>query len=80
MKVGRPKALIPRNKHINLLVTEFEFKKIADVAKKFNISKTEAIVRGINLLDSSKPKILKSQLKPKKSKKILPIINPDENQ
>mgnify|MGYP002622076180 CR=1 FL=1 len=79
MNIGRPKLLIKRDVQLNLKISPQEKQKISSIAKKFNISMTEALLRGIDLLISSKPKILKSQLKPKKSKKILPIINPDDN-
>ncbi len=55
MKVGRPKAKIPRNKHLSFLVTDFEFKKIARVAKEKNLTKTAAILQGIDLLEKNKP-------------------------
>ena len=61
MKVGRPKAQIPRLKDIHLRVTDFEFKKIARVAKEKNLTKTAAILQGIDLLEKNKPKITRSQ-------------------
>lgn len=60
MKVGRPKAQNPRNKHISLVVTEAEFQKISRVATKKNMTKTDAIVRGIDLLELDKPKKFKN--------------------
>lgn len=57
---GRPKAKIPRNKHISLVVTENEFKKISRVAKQKNLTKTAAILRGIDLLELDKPKKFKN--------------------
>ena len=56
MGAGRPKLEIPRNKIINIRVTEFEFEKISLIAQKKNISKTEAILQGIDLLIHHKPK------------------------
>lgn len=55
MKVGRPKAQIPRLKDVHLRVTDFEFKKIARVAKEKNLTKTAAILQGIDLLEKNKP-------------------------
>ena len=63
--MGRPKAEIPRKRIINLRVTDFEFEKISKIAEKLQISKTEAIVRGIDLLITNKPKKYKSFAKSK---------------
>ena len=67
MGMGRPKLEIPRNKIINIRVTEFEFQKISRVAKKKNLTKTDAILKGIDLLERDKPKILRSQLNQQKN-------------
>ncbi len=56
MGAGRPKAQIPRQKTLNLRLTDFEFEKISRIAKQKNISKTEAILQGIDLLIRNKPK------------------------
>ncbi len=55
MVMGRPKAKIPRQKQLNLRLTDFEFKKIARVAKEKNLTKTAAILQGIDLLEKNKP-------------------------
>ena len=55
MVMGRPKAQIPRLKQLNLRLTDFEFKKIARVAKEKNLTKTAAILQGIDLLERNKP-------------------------
>ena len=60
MKVGRPKNKIPRQKQLNLRLSEFEYDKILKVAKKKNITRTEAILKGIDLLDNFKPKKFKN--------------------
>ena len=60
MVMGRPKAEIPRCKTLNLRVTNFEYEKISRLAEKLNISKTETVVRAINLLENYKPKRYKS--------------------
>ena len=56
MGIGRPKAQIPRQKTLNLRLTDFEFQKIARVAKEKNLTKTAAILQGIDLLERDKPK------------------------
>ena len=55
MNRGRPKAQILRQKTLNLRLTDFEFKKIARVAKEKNLTKTAAILQGIDLLEQYKP-------------------------
>ena len=55
LNVGRPKAQITRQKTLNLRLTDFEFKKIARVAKEKNLTKTAAILQGIDLLEKNKP-------------------------
>ena len=52
---GRPKAQIPRQKRLDLRLTDFEFKKIARVAKEKNLTRTAAILQGIDLLEKNKP-------------------------
>lgn len=68
MNRGRPKLKNPRQKTLNLRVTEFEFKKIARVAKQKNLTKTAAILRGIDLLELDKPKKFKNLSANKNSK------------
>ena len=55
MNRGRPKAQIPRQKRLDLRLTDFELKKISRVANQKNLSKTEAILQGIDLLEKNKP-------------------------
>jgi len=55
MVMGRPKAEIPRKKHLSLRLTDFEFQKISRIAKEKKISKTEALLQGIDLLIAHKP-------------------------
>ena len=55
MVMGRPKANIKRERQLNLKLTDFEFKKIARVAKEKNLTKTAAILQGIDLLERNKP-------------------------
>ncbi len=58
--VGRPKLEIARNRVVTVRLTDFEFQKIEKISKKLGISKTEAVVRGINLLERDKPKKFKN--------------------
>ena len=60
--VGRPKLLNPQTKRFEMRLTDSEFKKIENISKKLKISKREAILRGIDLLITNKPKIYRSQL------------------
>ena len=55
MVMGRPKAIIKRERQLNLKLTDFEFKKISRVAKEKNLTKTAAILKGIDLLERNKP-------------------------
>lgn len=52
--VGRPKSENPKNRRITIKVTEAEFKKVERVATKKGLSKSEAILKGIDLLDAEK--------------------------
>ena len=61
MVMGRPKNLIPRQKQLNLRLSEFEYKKISRIAKEKNLTKTAVILQGIDLLEKNKPKITRSQ-------------------
>ena len=60
MERGRPKAIIKRDVQVNLKLTKFEAEKIRKIAEKKNISMTEAILQGIDLLIAHKPKRYKS--------------------
>ena len=60
MGAGRPKNEIPRSERLGLRLTKFEAEKIARVAAKKNLSKTEAILKGIDLLERDKPKRYKN--------------------
>ena len=57
---GRPKLKIPRQSDLHLRLSDDEFKKIARVAKQKNLTKTAAILRGIDLLELDKPKKFKN--------------------
>ena len=53
--MGRPKNQILRGKQLNIRLTNFEYEKISRVAKEKNLTKTAAILQGIDLLDKNKP-------------------------
>ena len=56
MAMGRPKLEIARTKDVHIRLTQIEFEKLERIAKKKEISKTEAILQGIDLLIHYKPK------------------------
>lgn len=56
MERGRPKNEIPRSESLHLRLTKFELEKISRIAEKKEISRTEAIMKGIDLLIAHKPK------------------------
>ena len=61
MGFGRPKLEIAKTRAVTIRVTDFEFQKIERICEKLKISKSEAILRGIDLLKKNKPKITRSQ-------------------
>ena len=56
MTIGRPKNPIPRDEKLTLRLTKSELEKISRVAKQKEISRTEALLQGIDLLEKNKPK------------------------
>ena len=56
MERGRPKLEIPRSESLHLRLTKFEAEKILRIAKQKNLTRTEAILKGIDLLERDKPK------------------------
>ena len=56
MAIGRPKNPIPRDEKLTLRLTKSELEKISRVAKQKEISRTEALLQGIDLLEKNKPK------------------------
>ena len=56
MAMGRPKLEIARTKDVHIRLTQFEFEKLERIAEKKNITKTEAVLQGIDLLIHYKPK------------------------
>ena len=55
MAMGRPKNQIPRDEKLTLRLSKFELEKISRIAEKKEISRTEAILQGIDLLINHKP-------------------------
>ena len=55
MTMGRPKNQILRGKQLNIRLTNFEYEKISRVAKEKNLTRTAAILQGIDLLEKNKP-------------------------
>ena len=53
-KIGRPKSENPKNRKVTVKMTETEFQTLEDVATTRKISKSEAILKGIDLLKSEK--------------------------
>ncbi|MBQ9491330.1 MAG: hypothetical protein IJU86_00940 [Firmicutes bacterium] len=60
MKRGRPKLKFARDKAITIRLSENEFNKISRIAKQKNLTKTAAILKGIDLLELDKPKKFKN--------------------
>ena len=52
MVMGRPKLEVKRDRQLNLKLTNLEFEKISKIAQKLGITKTDAIIRAIDLLSN----------------------------
>ncbi|ERL16456.1 TPA: hypothetical protein VIN91_001608 [Streptococcus pyogenes] len=50
--VGRPRIENPKNKQLKIKMTEQEFDDLNILAKKKNMTKTEIVMRGIELVKS----------------------------
>lgn len=61
MERGRPKLEIARTERLGLRLTKFELEKISRIAEEKKITKTEAILQGIDLLIHHKPKKIASR-------------------
>ena len=57
----RKKLEIERSERLNLRLTKFELEKISRIAEQKNISRTEALLQGIDLLIHNKPKKIASR-------------------
>lgn len=54
--IGRPKSENPKNKQIKIRMTEQQFQDLEDVAEQKNMTKTEVVMRGIELVKSEETK------------------------
>ena len=61
MERGRPKLEIARTENLHLRLTKIEAEKISRIAQKKNITKTEAVLQGIDLLIHHKQKKIASR-------------------
>lgn len=51
-KIGRPKSENPKNRRVSIKLTESEFQNLEEVAKQKSMTKTEVVMRGIELVKS----------------------------
>lgn len=49
-KMGRPKAESPKKMNVSFRMTEDEYKKLAEYAAKHNLTITEVLHKGVQLL------------------------------
>ena len=50
--IGRPKSENPKNRQLKIKMTEQEFQNLNSLAEKKNMTKTEVVMRGIELVKS----------------------------
>lgn len=50
-RTGRPPKENPRNVNLNIRITKKEAEKIQKCADKLNVTRTDAIMKGINLVE-----------------------------
>lgn len=50
-RIGRPPKENPRNINLNIRITEDESKRIQDCAEKLNMTRTDTIIKGIELVE-----------------------------
>ncbi|MBF0709713.1 MULTISPECIES: hypothetical protein [unclassified Gemella] len=53
-KIGRPKSENPKSKRLSVKLTDNEFKYIDECSKKLNMTKSEMVFKGIELLIKQK--------------------------
>ena len=53
-KIGRPRINNPRDRKLTIRVTQNEYEEIGQVAETKHLTKTDAVLKGIELLKSSK--------------------------
>ena len=49
-KLGRPRAESPKKKNVSFRLTEKEYQKLSEYAAKHELTTTQAIQKGIDLL------------------------------
>lgn len=54
--IGRPKSENPKNKQFKIRMTEQQFQDLENIAKQKSMTKTEVVMRGIELVRSEKTK------------------------
>lgn len=54
--IGRPKSENPKNKQFKIRMTEQQFRDLENVAEQKNMTKTEVVMHGIELVKSEKTK------------------------
>lgn len=52
-RIGRPPKENPRNINLNIRITEEESNRIKDCANKLNITRTDAIMKGIEMVEKN---------------------------
>lgn len=55
-RTGRPKSENPKSRQFRMRLTEEEFSNLEQVAKQKSMTKTEVVMRGIELVKSEKTK------------------------
>lgn len=55
-RIGRPKSGNPKTRQFRMRLTEEEFSNLEEVAEQKNMTKTEVVMRGIELVKSEKTK------------------------
>ncbi len=70
MVMGRPKVENPKTNVLHIRLTDAEFAEIESLAKKFKISKSELVLRGIKNLSQIQPVYYRNQMPNFKPKKI----------
>ena len=53
-KIGRPKSENPKSRKVTVKMTADEFQKLERVAEQKQLTKSEAVLKGIDLLASEK--------------------------
>ena len=51
-KIGRPKSDNPKNRKVTVKMTEAEFQNLEEVSSSLKLTKSQTILKGIDLLKS----------------------------